>query len=160
MPYTVYQISVGDNRKYVGCTSNFKERIECHLKRAKYQTKLSNTPLYEAFKKTGLIDFEKLAICDTRKEAFQIEKRLIHSLNTLTPIGFNLSKSGQGNGRGARHRKVCDQFGKIYPSIHAAARAIGGSPGEVWRVASKKRAKSVKGFRFTYIEERMTRRAL
>lgn len=162
MNYTVYQVTAGDERKYIGCTTNWRERIQCHLKRAKYPVEFSDAPLYQAFLKSGILDFQKLAECRSRKVAFDTERKLIEKFNTLAPNGFNRSRTGRGNTIGSRHRKVRDQFGNVYSSLGEAAERIGVNKSAIWDVLTHRKNRSqVRGFQLTYVDRKgLTRRAV
>ena len=64
----------------------------------------SGRPLYKAvLKKYGPENFVKkiLKICDSRKEAFDLQEKYIKKYNTLSPNGYNLSPKGGLNVKGA-----------------------------------------------------------
>jgi len=94
----IYQIENKINHKiYIGMTKedDINTRLIKHIKRSKYN---ENRPLYSAFKKYGVNNFEISIIetCKTIEEMCEREKYWIKKLNSFVPNGYNISIGGEG----------------------------------------------------------------
>ena len=95
--YTIYKIVCSANGKaYVGYTSKSAEaRFQTHLLNARWKRK---TALYDAIRCYGPDAFavSVLLECATHAEACDHERRFIAELNTLLPLGYNMTQGGDG----------------------------------------------------------------
>lgn len=94
----IYKIENKINNKiYVGMTGekDINTRLIKHIKRSRYN---ENRPLYTAFKKYGIENFEisEIEKCNTIEEMWEREKYWIKELNSLLPNGYNISTGGEG----------------------------------------------------------------
>jgi len=94
----IYKIENKINHKiYVGMTNekDINTRLIKHIKRSKYN---ENRPLYSAFKKYGIENFEisEIEKCKTFEEMWEREKYWIKKLKSLLPNGYNISTGGEG----------------------------------------------------------------
>lgn len=115
----VYQITNAVNGKqYIGCTINIEKRKAQHFG-ADYNK--SEKPLYVAMRKDGIenFSFEVLERFKSQKAMLDEEERLIRSLNTLHPNGYNLTSGGEIG----HHRTAVTINGEFYPSAHEACLA-------------------------------------
>lgn len=114
--YVLYKITCSANGKvYVGYTSKTaEERFGHHLRNARWKRK---TALYDAIRAYGAEHFsvETILECETHADACRHEIRLISELNTLLPLGYNMTHGGDGvpltkeqrDAANAKKRGVC-----------------------------------------------------
>ena len=105
----VYQITnIVNNKKYVGITSNYKQRWKYHKRNRVETSKEYDKVLYRAFRKYGLESFVFKLLHDNLsiEEAKQKEINLIKELDTLSHSqGYNVTEGGDCNGQhGERNR--------------------------------------------------------
>lgn len=149
--YSVYEISAGTEKKYIGCTGNVKERFNCHMKRAS-KISIHKSPLYEEYKKTNVLHLKIISTHTTKLNAWKAETKAIEEMNTVWPNGFNLARAGRGGGGEKNKRAIQDQFGNIYESIRAAAKKIGKKPSDVWKTLGAYQGRTqIGGYRFKYL---------
>ena len=94
MLYTVYCIIFPDTKRYIGNTStSLKSRLAKHISKAKHGSKIL---VHEAILKHNFnIKIETLAVCATREEANEAEKKYIAQYNTTSRLfGHNQQKGG------------------------------------------------------------------
>ena len=85
----VYLITVGNDKQYVGVTTNFTRRMREHLSR--------DSLIGRAIKVHGVKETEIL-VCDVPfNEALRIEKHEIDTRRTLAPRGYNVTEGGYGS---------------------------------------------------------------
>ncbi|MEZ9709154.1 GIY-YIG nuclease family protein [Vibrio breoganii] len=115
----VYQITNAVNGKqYIGHTTNIEKRKAHHFG-ADYNK--SEKPLYVAMRKDGIenFSFEVLERFKSQKAMLDEEERLIGSLNTLHPNGYNLTSGGETG----HHRTAVTINGEFYSSAREACLA-------------------------------------
>lgn len=101
-----------NNKKYVGITSNYNDRMSYHKTRAFQPAhKEYEKPLYRAFRKHGTesFKFEILQKDLSVEEAKSLEIETIANLNTLTRnnFGYNITEGGDHTmARGEDHHNV------------------------------------------------------
>lgn len=95
--YVLYKITCSANGKvYVGYSSKSAEdRFKAHLLNARWKRK---TALYDAIRCYGDAAFsvEVVLTCETHAEACAHEIRLISELKSILPVGYNMTKGGDG----------------------------------------------------------------
>lgn len=89
----IYAIKNKLNGKiYVGCSKNIKDRWKAHCKQLKKRTSLIN----RAIQKYGVDNFEFAVLLKCPSMCFDYwEKYYINLLNSMTPIGYNLTSGGE-----------------------------------------------------------------
>lgn len=114
--YILYKITCSANGKiYVGYSSKSAEhRFKQHLLNARWKRK---TALYDAIRCYGDAAFsvELISTCETHADACAHEIRLIAKLGSLLPLGYNMTKGGDGvpltqeqrDAANAKKRGVC-----------------------------------------------------
>lgn len=96
MEYTIYlRTNIVNGMKYAGQTCRYSNR---NTKWNNLNENYSSKILDEDRKKYGLENFktEKLAVCNTQEEAWELEKKFIAELDTKYPNGYNMSDGGKG----------------------------------------------------------------
>jgi group I intron endonuclease len=95
--YVLYKISCSVNGKaYVGYSSKSAEdRFKAHLLNARWKRK---TALCDAIRCYGdeAFSVEVILTCETHAEACAHEIRLISELGSILPLGYNMTKGGDG----------------------------------------------------------------
>lgn len=95
--YVLYKITCSANGKvYVGYSSKSAEdRFKAHLLNARWKRK---TALYDAIRCYGDAAFsvEVVLTCETHAEACAHEIQLIAKLGSILPLGYNMTKGGDG----------------------------------------------------------------
>jgi len=95
--YVLYKISCSVNGKaYVGYSSKSAEdRFKAHLLNARWKRK---TALCDAIRCYGdeAFSVEVILTCETHAEACAHEIRLITELGSILPLGYNMTKGGDG----------------------------------------------------------------
>lgn len=95
--YVLYRILCSENGKvYVGYSSkSAEERFKAHLLNARWKRK---TALYDAIRRYGEEAFsvETILQCETHADACAHEIRLIQELGSLLPLGYNMTRGGDG----------------------------------------------------------------
>lgn len=141
---TVYKITNKINQKvYIGSSTRVKKRWQQHKNEAfNPNSKKYNYPLYAAFRKYGIENFDFKILKDSIssiKEMESYEQEMIKKYNSLCPNGYNQTIYTSSNTISSentqkyikRISKKCALVNKnneileIYPSYHAAARAQG-----------------------------------
>ena len=114
--YVLYRILCSENGKvYVGYSSkSAEERFKAHLLNARWKRK---TALYDAIRCYGEEAFsvETILQCESHAEACAHEIRLIEELGSLLPLGYNMTRGGDGvpltkeqrDAANAKKRGVC-----------------------------------------------------
>lgn len=88
MGTSVYLITSGDGKQYVGISMWPQWRLSKHLK--------DDNLVGRSLRKHGLLRFEILHESIDRAEAIRLEIELIEKLNTRTPYGLNITAGGEG----------------------------------------------------------------
>jgi group I intron endonuclease len=114
--YVLYRITCSENGKaYIGYSSKSAEdRFKAHLLNARWKRK---TALYNAIRRYGEAAFsvETILRCETHTEACEHEIRLIAEICSLIPLGYNMTRGGDGvplteaqrDAANAKKRGVC-----------------------------------------------------
>jgi hypothetical protein len=126
--YLVTHVSSG--RQYVGQTrTSLKKRWDTHVLNAFRKPPTNEYGLAAALREYGPEAFavEQIDTAHSKHELNQLERRLIVSLGTRAPAGFNIARGGGGFIRGER----VSVDGKEYSSRAEAARTLGVNPGTV-----------------------------
>ena len=163
----VYKITNKINNKcYIGSTYNFEKRKSQHIKVSKNKAgnKAYNYPLYRAFRKYGLENFNFEVLEDNIKLIDIAAKELsyIEKFNSYTNTGWGYNQTEYTDCAlrdpeikekvVARQRKRCaevDEFGhilKIFKSIHECARLLFNSTEVVTNISAVCRGK-----KFSYL---------
>lgn len=141
---TVYKITNKINQKsYIGSSTRVKKRWQQHKNDAfNSNNKKYNYPLYAAFRKYGIENFDFKILKNSIpsiKEMESYEQEMIKKYNSLCPNGYNQTIQTSSNTIASENTqkhikkisKKCALVNKnneileIYPSYHAAARAQG-----------------------------------
>lgn len=95
MPMWVYAITrIEGGQKYIGITNSIKRRWNGHIRDASSGRSL--TVIGRALRKYGpeAFIFEVLREASSRAEASSLERELIATHQTLTPLGYNITEGG------------------------------------------------------------------
>lgn len=87
-----------NNKKYVGQTTNLKNRVQEHKKSNKLI-------IGKAIKKYGWFNFELITVSVSKNKMDYFEIKLIEMLSTIVPNGYNLESGGHKNKEASEETK-------------------------------------------------------
>ena len=98
--YVIYKIVFPNNKHYIGCTIDLKDRKKSHIQQAKL--KHPKCTVHKALKKFNMIDtFELIVIDNSKSKEEMFEKEIFYIQHYNSHIknkkGYNMTLGGEGN---------------------------------------------------------------
>lgn len=156
-----------NNMSYYGQTiQSLNKRLQDHFRKESHCSYLKNAISFYG-KENFEIILVDTAISDSKNKLFVIlndlEEKYIKENNTLYPNGYNLTTGGNQSRlsqesidkrvKKCKKSIICNETGKIYPSIKEAAESFGAKAEAIHRVLRGKR-KSFRNLTFSYYDSK------